>query len=413
MTTVVVTGMGVISPIGNSVEEAWANAKAGRNGIDQITQFDPALVEAPIAGEVKNFDPVAVFGHKEARRMDRAQHFALYAAQQALDDSGLKITAENAYDIGCIIGTGAGGLNTLTDGLYGFRDHGHRGVNPVTVPPMLHDSIAARISIELGIRGANFSITTACATGNNSIGEAVDKIRLGRLKAALVGATEAPIAPMIITAFTNLRAMSRRADDPEHACRPFDLNRDGFVPSEGAAVVVLEELDHALARGAKIYGVITGYGHTSDAYHVTAPREDAEGAVRSMQDAMREAGLGPEDIDYVNAHGTSTKLNDRCETLAIKTVLGERAYNIPISSTKSMTGHMLGAAGAIETIFSLLSIRDNFIPPTINYDTPDPDCDLDCTPNVGREHPINTVLNYSAGFGGHNVTLIVQRYNGN
>jgi 3-oxoacyl-[acyl-carrier-protein] synthase II len=409
---IVVTGMGLISPLGHTVEDSWAAAKAGTSGIDWITLYDHSNLEMKIAGEVKNFDPVALFGAKEVRRTDRSQQFALIAAHQALKDSGLNVDGENAFDVGVVVGSGIGGITTLVDVLGEFFERGTRGVSPTQVPQILHDSIAAKLSIDMGLRGPNFDITTACATGSNTLGEAADMIRMGRARAMLAGASEACIIPVVLAGFHNMKVLAPAPEDgiPSHAARPFDLNRKGFATGEGAGVLVLETLDDALARGAKIYAEITGYGHTSDAFHVTAPREDGTGAARSMTLALKDAGLKPEDIDYVNAHGTGTYFNDKSETLAYKLALGEAAYNVPVSSTKSMTGHMMGAAGAVETIFSILAIRDNFVPPTINLETPDPECDLNYTPNVGKPHQIDRVLNYTAGFGGHNVSLIIERY---
>jgi 3-oxoacyl-[acyl-carrier-protein] synthase II len=412
---IVVTGMGLISPLGHTVKESWAAAKAGTSGIDWITLYDHSELDMKIAGEVKNFDPVALFGAKEVRRTDRSQQFALVAAREALQDSGLSIDGENAFDVGVVVGSGIGGISTLVNVLGEYFERGPRGVSPTQVPQILHDSIAAKLSIELGLRGPNFDITTACATGNNTLGEAADMIRMGRARAMLAGASEACIIPMVLAGFHNMKVLAPTPTDgiPAHAARPFDLNRKGFACGEGAGVLVLETLEDAVARGAHIYAEITGYGHTSDAYHVTAPREDGTGAARSMTLALKDAELKPEDIDYVNAHGTGTYFNDKSETLAMKLALGESAYNVPISSTKSMTGHMMGAAGAAETIFSIMAIQDNFVPPTINLVTPDPECDLNYTPNVGKEHQVDRVLNYTAGFGGHNVSLIIERYTEN
>lgn len=404
---IVVTGMGLISPVGNTVEEAWANTKAGKSGITRLMESELK----PVAGQVKDFDATAIFGARGVRRTDRVQQFALVATEQALKDSGLVLDDAMKQKIGCIIGTGIGGISTLSDMMKDYFARGPRSVSPVALPQILTDSISAKISIEFGLRGPNYNITTACATGNNAIGDAADIIRLGRAKAMVAGGSEAALIDMVVAGFSNMKAMTDWEGDPTKASRPFDLNRNGFVMSEGAAILVLEDLDHALARGAHIYAELVGYGHTSDAYHVTAPLEDGSGAAQSMRVALADANLAPQQIDYINAHGTSTPLNDRGETLAIKGAFGETAYSIPVSSTKSVTGHLLGAAGAIEAIFSMLAIRDNFAPPTINLETPDPDCDLDYVPNVGREHPINRVLSYSAGFGGHNATLIISRYN--
>ncbi len=410
---VVVTGMGIICPTGNTVEEAWSNAAAGKTGIGYIQRFDASNLENRFAGEVKGFDPVAFLGRRDARRTDRVTQFAVYASQQALEDSGLTVTPENRYDVGCVVGTGIGGIESLVDGTEQYRKKGPKSISPLLVPMTLPDSPSARVSMQFGLRGPNFSIATACATGNNCIGEAFEIIRRGAAKAMLAGSTEAALVGITIASFNNMTAISRRNDEPERASRPFDIDRDGFVPAEGSAVLVLEELEHALERGAKIYGEVLGYGHTSDAYHVTAPLETGEGAAKAMEFAMRSAGITPEDIDYINAHGTSTQLNDKSETKAIKDALGEQAYNIPISSTKSVTGHLMGGAGSVEAVFSLMAIQNNFVPPTVNLDNQDPECDLNYTPHVGIEHHIDIAMSNSFGFGGHNAVLIFGRYNPN
>lgn len=407
---VVVTGMGAIGPTGNNVEDSWKNIAAGVSGIDYLTLFDSSIIENKIAGEVKNFDAEAVFGRKEAKRTDRATHFALVASKEALDSSGLVINDENRYDVGCIVGSGIGGINSLVEAVMAFTAKGHHGVSPLVVPRLLIDGSSGRVSMEFGLRGPNFCLTTACATGNNCIGEGAEIIRRGQAVAMVVGSTEAAITPMTIAGFNNMKTLSRRNDNPRTASRPFDLTRDGFVPGEGAAMLVLEDLDHALARGATIYGEILGYGHTSDAYHPTAPLESGEGAAHAMKFALRDAHLEATDLDYINAHGTGTALNDAAETAAIKRALGEQAYAINISSTKSMTGHLLGAAGSLEAVFSLMAIRDNLIPPTINLTTPDPVCDLNYTPNKAVQKPVNIVMSNGFGFGGHNATIIVGRY---
>lgn len=410
---IVITGMGLISPLGHTVAESWDNCRNGRSGIDWITQFDATNFEVKIAGEVKHFDPVSIFGSKEVRRTDRVQQFALVAAEQALKDAKINTQdASVAREIGCVIGSGIGGITTLVNVLQDYLGRGTRGVGPTQVPQILHDSISARVSINMGLRGPNYDITTACATGNNAIGDAGDLIRMGRSRYMLVGASEACIIPMVLAGFYNMKILAQvqEGETPAQAHKPFDKNRHGFATGEGSGLLVMETLESALDRGAHIYAEVTGYGHTSDAYHVTAPREDGEGASDSMTIALKDAKLKPEQIDYVNAHGTGTFFNDKSETLAMKVALGEHAYNVPISSTKSMTGHMMGTAGAAETIFSVMAIHDNFVPPTINLKTPDPECDLNYTPNVGKSHTINRVLNYTAGFGGHNVSLIIERY---
>lgn len=410
---VVVTGMGIISPVGNSVEEAWRNAAAGKSGIANIQRFDTTGLENHFAGEVKNFDAVEFLGRREARRTDRVSHFALYAAKQALDDSGLSITDDNRYDVGAVVGTGIGGVEALFENIKGFLEKGSKAVSPLAVSLMLPDSSSAKVSIMYGLRGPNFSISTACATGNDCIGEAFEIIRRGKAKAFLAGSTEAALVEVTIASFNNMTAISRRNDAPERASRPFDADRDGFVCAEGGAVLMLEDLEHARARGAKIYAEILGYGQTSDAFHVTAPLETGEGAAKAMELALKDASLTPKDIDYINAHGTSTQLNDRSETLAIKRALGETAYEIPISSTKSVTGHLMGGAGAVEAVFSIMAIREGFVPPTINLDNPDPECDLNYTPHVGVRRNIDTAMSNSFGFGGHNAVLIFGKYREN
>lgn len=409
---IVITGLGLIAPTGNSVAEAWENIAAGQSGIGRITLFDPDLVANPIAGEIKNFDAADVFGRKEVRRMDRVMQLALYASQQALADSGLEITDANRYDVGCVIGSGVGGIESMAEAIIALDRKGHRGVSALAIPKLLIDSSAGKVSLELGLRGPNFCITTACASGNNAIGEATEIIRRGQAKVMLAGASEAALVPFTVAGFANMKALSN-CEDPARASRPFDAQRDGFVIGEGAGTLVLEDLDHALARGAKIYGEVIGYGHTSDAHHPTAPIETGEGAAVAMQFALRDAGIEAGDIDYINAHGTGTPLNDKAETNALKRGLGEEAYAIPISSTKSMTGHLLGAAGALEAIVCLMAMQHNFIPPTINLDTPDPDCDLNYTPNEGLAHEVNITMNNAFGFGGHNAVIIMSRYRDN
>ena len=410
---VVVTGMGILCPTGNSVEEAWQNAAAGVTGIHAIQRFDTSHLENHFGGEVKNFDPEAFLGRREARRTDRVTQMALYAAKQAVEDSGLQVTDENRYDIACVIGSGIGGITSIFESIKGFIEKGPKSVSPLMVPMMLPDAPSSKISMTYGLRGPNFAISTACATGNNCIGEATEMIRRGQVTMALAGSSEAGLVDVAIASFNNMTAISRRNDEPERASRPFDRDRDGFVIAEGAAVLVLEELEHAIARGAKIYAEIIGYGHTSDAYHVTAPLETGEGAAKAIEFALEDAELKPEDIDYINAHGTSTPLNDPSETLAIKRVFGEQAYEVPISSTKSVTGHLMGAAGAVEAVFSVQAIRNSFIPPTINLDNPDPACDLNYTPNAGVAHDIQYAMSNSFGFGGHNAVLIFGKYQAN
>ncbi len=410
---VVITGMGILCPTGNTVEEAWNNAAAGKTGIARITRFDTSHLENHFGGEVKNFDPNEVLGRREARRTDRVTQLGLVAAKQAMDDSGLEITDSNRYQVGCIMGSGIGGIGSIFEGVKAFLERGAKAVSPLMVPMMLPDSAAAKVAMTWGLRGPNFAISTACATGNNSIGEATEIIRRGAAKAILAGSSEAGLADIAIASFNNMTAISRRNDAPEKASRPFDIDRDGFVVAEGAAMLVLEDLEHALTRGAKIYAEVLGYGQSCDAYHVTAPLETGEGAAVAMELALENAGLKPEDLDYINAHGTSTPLNDVSETVAIKRALGETAYEIPISSTKSVTGHLMGAAGAVEAVFSIMALRSNFIPPTINLDNPDPQCDLNYTPNEGRAAQIDIAMSNSFGFGGHNAVLIFGKYHQN
>ena len=409
----VVTGMGIICPTGNTVEEAWRNAANGITGIDNIQRFDTSHLDNHFGGEVRNFDPAEFLGRREARRTDRVTQMALYAADHALKDSGLEITPENHYDVGVIVGTGIGGVTTIVASANQFLKKGARMVSPLLVPMMLPDAPSGKISMAYGTRGPNFAISTACATGNNCIGEAMEMIRGGRVKAVLAGSSEAALESITIASFNNMTAISRRNDEPQKASRPFDIDRDGFVVAEGAAVLMIEELEHALARGAKIYGEILGYGHTSDAYHVTAPLETGEGAAEAIRQAMRDANISAENIDYINAHGTSTELNDTSETLAIKEALGEIAYEIPISSTKSVTGHIMGGAGAVEAVFTIKAIQESWVPPTVNLDNPDPACDLNYTPHVGIEHTIDIAMSNSFGFGGHNAVLILGKYSQN
>jgi 3-oxoacyl-[acyl-carrier-protein] synthase II len=409
---IVITGIGAIGPTGKTAEEVWKNIAAGQSGIGKITQFDSSVIENEIAGEVSDFDPADYLDRKDVQRSDRVTQFAMIASREALQHSGLSITNENRYDVGCIIGTGVGGIISLIEAVDTFNNKGHRRISALAIPKILVDSSAGKVSIDLGLRGPNMNITTACATGNNCIGEGAEMIRRGQAKVVLAGASEAAVAPITIAGFNNMKALSKRNDEPQKASRPFDADRDGFVPAEGAATLVLEDLEHALARGATIYGEVLGYGHTSDAYHPTAPMETGEGAAQAMLRALADAGLQAKDIDYINAHGTGTSLNDAAETRAMKAALGDAVYNINVSSTKSMTGHLLGAAGAMEAVVGLMAIRDNFVPPTINLDNPDPECDLNYTPNVGVERQIDVVMSSAFGFGGHNAVIILGRYSG-
>ncbi|MGP3560424.1 beta-ketoacyl-ACP synthase II [Geobacillus sp. BK01] len=406
---VVVTGMGAVTPLGNDVETTWKNIIAGQSGIDTVTRVNPDDFPAKVAAEVKDFDPASFMDRREARKMDRFTQYAVAAALMAVKDAKLEINEQNAERVGVWIGSGIGGMETFEQQFEIFQQRGYRRVSPFFVPMMIPDMAAGQVSIILGAKGINSCTVTACATGANSIGDAFKVIQRGDADVMITGGAEAPITKMSFAGFCANTALSTNPD-PKTASRPFDKNRDGFVMGEGAGIVVLEELEHALRRGATIYAEIVGYGATADAYHITAPAPGGEGGVRAMRQALQDAGLQPEDIDYINAHGTSTEYNDKYETIAIKEVFGDHAYKLAISSTKSMTGHLLGATGAVEAIFSALAIRDGVIPPTINYETPDPECDLDYVPNEARKRDVRAVLSNSFGFGGHNATLIFKKY---
>jgi 3-oxoacyl-[acyl-carrier-protein] synthase II len=407
---VVITGMGCLSPLGNDVSTTWSNILAGKSGAGHITRYDPSEFKVKIAAEVKGFDPKALFGIKNARRMDRFTQFALAVAEQAREDAALQISEDNCERMGAIIGTGIGGIGTLEDQMIIYEESGPNRVSPFTVPMMIPDSAASTVALHLGLRGPNMAIVTACATGTNAIGESMEVIRRGQADVLFAGGSEATVVPIAMAALGVMTALSTRNDDPQHASRPFDLHRDGFVLGEGAAVLVLESLEHARARQANILAELTGYGTTNDAFHISAPAENGIGAAKCMRLALDDAQLGTNEIDYINTHGTSTLLNDKSETAAIKTVFGEEAYEIPASSTKSMTGHLLGASGAIEAIFCTLAIQNDIIPATINYETPDPECDLDYVPNTPRPAKLTHVMSNSFGFGGHNATIILSRY---
>jgi 3-oxoacyl-[acyl-carrier-protein] synthase II len=406
---IVVTGLGLITPLGNDVPSTWAALVAGKSGVGPITQFDPSEYKTHIAAEVKDFDPTRYVDKREARRMDRFLHLAAAAAQEAIADSRLDMQRQDMRRVGVVVGSGIGGLGTLLEQLDVLQQRGPRRVSPFTVPGLMLNSASAYVSIMTGARGPNLALATACATGSHALGEAANIIRDGRADVMFAGGSESAILRMTMVAFENMGALSTRNNEPQRASRPFDADRDGFVMGEGAGVLVLERLDLARARGAHIYGELVGYGATADAYHITAPIEDGRGAAECMKAALEDAGLLPIAVDYINAHGTSTPLNDASETRGIKVAFGEQAYKVPISSTKSMTGHLMGAAGAIEAIFSLLAIRDQILPPTINYEVADPDCDLDYVPNQARPATVNVVMSNSFGFGGHNGTLIFRR----
>jgi 3-oxoacyl-[acyl-carrier-protein] synthase II len=406
---VVVTGLGTLNPLGNDVASTWNAVQSGRSGVGPITHFDPGEHETRIAGEVKDFDPVALFGRKETRRMARLTQLALAAAGQALADAGLRDKPVARDRTGVVVGSGMGILDPVIDAVGVMAERGPGRVSPFFVPMMLADTPAAVISITHGLTGPNMAVYTACATGNNTIGEAAAMIRRGAADVMVAGGAEACILPLVVAGFGVSGAISTRNDAPQQASRPFDAGRDGFVISEGAALLILEERQHALARRATIHGELLGYGSSADAYHITMPGEAGEGAAASMQAALSDAGLTTADIDYINAHGTSTLLNDRAETAAIKRLFGERAYDIPISSTKSMTGHLLGAAGSLEAIICLLALRDGLLPPTINHEQPDPICDLDYVPNTARPAGAKVVMSNAFGLGGHNATIILGR----
>jgi 3-oxoacyl-[acyl-carrier-protein] synthase II len=405
---VVVTGLGAITPLGVDVASTWDAIRRGASGVGPITRFDASGLPARIAGEVRGFDPVAVLGPKLSRRNSRCTQFAIGAAREAIADSGLDVASISA-DVGVCIGSGVGGIEVLEQATRILDSEGARRVSPFAAATVLIDMPAAAVAMDVGARGPNQAVVTACATGADAIGEAAEWIRRGDAVAVLAGGTEASIIATGIAMFGAARALSTRNDDPQRASRPFDRDRDGFVSSEGCAVVVLEDREHALARRAPIHGELIGYGATSDAYHITAPDPSGDGAIRCIRLALQRAGVEPGDIDYINAHGTGTTLNDVAETRAIKAVFGDAAYTTPVSSTKSMTGHMLGAAGAVEAIICLLAMRDGFVPPTINLDHPDPECDLDYVPNTGRAMPVTTALSTSFGFGGHNACLVLTR----
>ncbi len=407
---VVITGLGCISPLGNSVDEAWQALMAGKTGAGPITHFDASQHKTKFACEVKNFDPAGLFGGREARRMDRFTQFALAAARQALDNSALTVDDSNRDRIGVVVGSGIGGIGTLAEQVAVLAEKGPDRVSPFLVPMMISDTAAGMTAIHLGLRGPNMAVVTACASGNNAIGEATEMIRRGAADVMLAGGAEAAITPITIAGMNVMGALSTRNDDPLTASRPFDKTRDGFVMGEGGVMLVLESLEHARARGAAILAEITGYGTTDDAYHVSAPAENGSGAAKCMQIAIADAGLKVTDIDYINAHGTSTPLNDKSETAAIKTVFGEQAYKVAVSSTKSMTGHMIGAAGAMEALICTLTFKHNILPATINYANPDPDCDLDIIPNKPRPANPRHVMSNSFGFGGHNATLVFSRF---
>lgn len=410
---IVITGMGAVTPLGLSVDETWAAMKEGRSGIRLVDTFDTSEVQARVAGQVREFDPAPYFKKdpKAPRRCDRFEQLAMAAAVQAVEDAALEPEKEDLTRIGVMIGSGIGGLRIHGENMRMMLESGPRRVSPFCIPYMITNMASGLVAMEYGFGGPNMSISTACATSNHSIGEAWRIMKFGDADVMLCGGSEAPVELIGLAGFGNMRALSTRNDDPATASRPYDVDRDGFVMSEGAAVVVLETLEHALARGAKIYAELAGYGLSCDAYHLTSPMPEGEGASRCMESAMQHAGVKPEQVDYINTHGTSTSMGDVCEVKAIKRTFGAHAKDsLVVSSTKSMTGHLLGAAGGVELIACVKAIQDNFIPPTINVFNQDPECDLDVCPNQGRAHKVDVALSNSFGFGGHNATLVVKRF---
>ncbi len=406
---VVVTGMGVLAPNGLTLETFWEALASGKNAVGEVTAFDCSGFISQMDAEVKDFDPLDYLHPKHVKRMDRFAQLATSCALLAFEDSGVDLSQEDPYRIGVLIGSGIGGIKTISDQHQLLLEKGPRYLSPFLIPMLIINIASGYVSMILKLRGPNLSVATACATANHAIGEALNIIREGNADIMIAGGGEAPLTRLGYGGFCAMRALSTRNDEPEKASRPFDRDRDGFIVGEGAGVVVLETLEHARKRGARIYCELAGYGMTADAYHITAPSPDGEGAARCMELALEDAGLNPDDVDYINAHGTSTLLNDKVETIAIKRIFGDHAYKIPISSTKSMVGHLLGAAGAVELIAAVLCLRHGVVHPTINYETPDPDCDLDYVPNVARDYRTDVLLSNSLGFGGHNATLVAKR----
>jgi 3-oxoacyl-[acyl-carrier-protein] synthase II len=405
---VVVTGVGVLSPVGSNKKSTWKSLLAGKSGIDQITAFDPDGLATTIAGEVEGFDPEVVVGKKQARRMDRFVQLGAAAALEAQEDSGFEVDSSNCNRVSVMIASGIGGIITLSGQVGVLNERGPSRVSPFLVPMMLPDMASGQVSMLLGAKGPNYIVVSACSSGGDTLGQAFEAIRRDEVDVVFAGGAEAAICPIGVAGFNACQALSRRNDDPQKASRPFDAERDGFVLGEGAAILVLESMDHAVKRDAPVIAEMVGYGATADAYHITQPAPEGEGGARAMQKALEVAKLAPDEIDYINAHGTSTPLNDKYETMAMKTVFGEEAYKIPISSTKSMTGHLLGASGALEAAISVMAIANWAAPPTTNLEFPDPDCDLDYTPHVPRRGRIRTAMSNSFGFGGHNASLVFQ-----
>ena len=406
---IVITGMGCISPLGNDVDTLWSNVLVGKSGVGLISLYDTSRFKVKIGAEIKNFDAVSLFGVRDARRMDRFVQFAMAAAMQAVEQSRLVVNEKNRDRIGVMLGSGIGGMNTMSEQMAVFSQRGPDRVSPFLVPMMLPDSAAGMVAIHLGVRGPNMAVVSACASGSNAIGEAAEVIRRSAADVVICGGSEAVIVPIAMAGLGVMNALSTRNDEPERASRPFDRQRDGFVMGEGAGILVLESLEHARERGTPILGEISGYGTSNDAYHISAPSENGAGAALCMRNALENAGLSAKDISYINAHGTSTQLNDKSETQAIKEVFGSQAYRIPVSSTKSMTGHLLGAAGALEAVICIKVLQEAVLPPTINYEFPDPECDLDYIPNHARQAQVAHIMSNSFGFGGHNATIIISR----
>jgi len=407
---VVVTGIGLVTPCGIGTDNVWNNILSGKSGIGPITRFNTDRFDTKFAGEVKDFNPEDYIQPKEVKKMDLFIHYALAAAHIAVKDAGLDMGKEDPERVGVVVGTGLGGLPTIEKYHSVLLERGPGRITPFFIPMLIANEAPGHIAIQHGIKGPNLCIVTACATGAHSIGDACRIIQYGDADVMVAGGSEANLTPLTVGGFNAMKALSTRNNDPMKASRPFDRDRDGFVVAEGSGIIILEELEHAKKRGARIYAEMAGYGYNGDAYHITAPCPDGDGFIRCMRMALRDAHISPDHVDYINAHGTSTKLNDYIETLAIKEVFKEKAYRIPVSSTKSMTGHLLGAAGAVEAVFSILSIRDQVCPPTINYENPDPECDLDYVPNTARKCTINTVVSNGFGFGGTNSTLVFRRF---
>jgi len=407
---VVVTGLGAITPVGNTALQTWDALVSAQSGIDTIKQFDASKFDSKIAGEVKGFDPLQYITPKESRRMEKFVQFSIAASKQAIEDSGIDIAKEDSYRVGVIVGSGVGSLNVMEQQCRAYFEKGPAKISPFMVPSLIVNEAAGNVSIMLGAKGPNTCVATACATGSHAIGDAFRMVRHGYADVMVAGGTESIITAMGIGGFCALKALSKRNDSPEKASRPFDKERDGFVMAEGAGVVIIEELEHAKKRGAKIYAEVIGYGMTGDAYHITAPDPSGEASAKTMQLTLEDAKLNPEDVQYINAHGTSTQLNDKIETKAIKACFNSHARKVAISSTKSMTGHLIGAAGGLEFIVCVLAIKHNVIPPTINLENPDPECDLDYVPNQARETKVDVALSNSLGFGGHNATVAVRRF---